>query len=265
MRCVSCQTEINPQWKHAININVCPFCGKEIMEEKLKDLFSTLSATMEGLKDYQEQLDDWMLSNFNYVRTDSKKLAQFLPKGSKKVEESSEEQTDNEAVGKEYIVNVETEEGVKPVVAKKIQSEERTNDFFKRAEAVKPGIDGFTSTAEKTKHIKNLVKQIKSGGSEALHAAGSASLLSAEIMDQADPEAVAELQALIDGGDPLVSSLPDPSSMSGDDDEIPAAVLAMSAKASASSGKDARDLARLQQQVNKAQRSSGGSFSRSGG
>jgi len=50
MRCISCTTEINPQWKHAIDMNVCPFCGKHIMEEHLKNLFAALSSTMDDYK-----------------------------------------------------------------------------------------------------------------------------------------------------------------------------------------------------------------------
>lgn len=263
MKCISCQIEINPQWKHAIDQNMCPFCGQVIMEEKLKELLSTLAATMESLKDYEDQLNDWMLSNYHYIKTTSKEFAKYLPKQNKKSEVKEEATVENESVGEEYIVNVQTEEGVEPVVAKKIQSEERTNLFFKRAEVKTKG-EGYGTTAEKTKHIKSLVQQIREGGSQSIDSSGAASFLSPEMMDQADPEAVKELQAMIEGGsDSIASSLPE---LANGDDDIPAAVLAMSARASTGSNKDARDLARLQQQVDKSQRSgSGGSFSRSGG
>jgi hypothetical protein len=49
MKCVTCQTEINPKWKHAIDINVCPFCGKNIMEEHLKNCLVSLAAAMEEM------------------------------------------------------------------------------------------------------------------------------------------------------------------------------------------------------------------------
>src|SRR5208282_6533600 len=79
MRCISCETEINPKWKHAIDINVCPFCGKHIMEEHLKNLFSSLGQTMDQLQQYPDQLNDWMLSNHNYIKTDSPNLKGYLP------------------------------------------------------------------------------------------------------------------------------------------------------------------------------------------
>jgi len=40
MRCVSCETEIDPKWAHAINNNICPYCGKIILEEHLKNIHS---------------------------------------------------------------------------------------------------------------------------------------------------------------------------------------------------------------------------------
>ena len=47
-----------------------------------------------------------------------------------------------------------TENGEQEVSVEKIQSEERTNEFYKRAEAVKPNIEGFSSVSEKTQHLK---------------------------------------------------------------------------------------------------------------
>lgn len=256
MKCMSCLVEINPQWRHAIDINVCPFCGKGIMEEHLKNLFFTLRETMESLKQYPDQLDDWMLSNHNYIKTDSKQLSQYLPKQARKSVEPEEK--DNE----EFIVNVKTENGEEPVVAKKIQTNERTNSFFKRAEALRPGIDGFDNLDDKTKHIKGLVKRIQEEGSSSIGFDGETSILSAEMMDSADPEAVAEFQSLISGGDPIASSLSEMGS--GDDDDVPSVVMAMASKAKGGNN-NAKDLASLQNMVNKSKgKSGGGSFSRSG-
>src|ERR1700677_4568820 len=80
MECISCKLEINPQWAHAIDMNICPYCGKPIMDEHLKNLFATLRATMEHLQTYPDQLNDWMLSNHNYIKTDSDKLITYVSK-----------------------------------------------------------------------------------------------------------------------------------------------------------------------------------------
>ena len=45
MKCTSCEREIDPKWRHAIDTNLCPFCGLFIMEERLKDLFFSLSSS----------------------------------------------------------------------------------------------------------------------------------------------------------------------------------------------------------------------------
>ena len=69
MKCTSCDTDINPKWLHAISNNVCPNCGQHIMQEHLKNLLTSLRETMEKLQEYPNEVDDWMLSNFNFIKT----------------------------------------------------------------------------------------------------------------------------------------------------------------------------------------------------
>ncbi len=284
MKCISCETEINPQWAHAIDSNVCPFCGKHIMEEHLKNLFGTLRETMEQLAPYQQQVDDWMLSNHSYIKTDAPNLIEYLPKDA--VKELKKAQDEKEFLErKKFTVKVQTETGVEEVQAEKIQSEEKTNDFFKRAEVIRnvstnpapanPNASPtFQSPAEKTQYLKKVAQQIKRAGAPALNAAGAADMISPEMMDQADPEAVAEFQSLLTGGE-VASSLSD--SM---DDEVPAHILAANMAAAKSKGgnssSNAADLLKLQQMQERVKNSresfesgtnrggKGGGFSRSG-
>lgn len=283
MKCISCQVEINPQWTHAIDINVCPFCGKHIMDEHLKNLFSSLRETMNNLLNYPDQLDDWMLSNHNYIRTYSEKLINYVSKDIladlKKIKD------DRDFLDrKKFTVKVKTENGtIEEVQAESLQSEETTNDFFKRAEVIRPSNPSapkspdaaivFQSPAEKTQHLKEMAKQIKKAGAAGLTVGGQ-NFLSEEMLENADPEAVAEFQSMISGGE-IVSSLPD----AGDDD-VPAHILAANqavARAKGSSGgTNAADLLKLQQMQERLQRSKedfasganrggkGGGFSRSG-
>lgn len=286
MKCVSCEIEINPQWKHAIDMNVCPFCGKHIMEEHLKNLFVALAETMDDLEKYQSQLNDWMLSNHNYIKTDSPDIANYMPKDLiKDLKKAQEEKEFLER--KKFTVKVQTERGVEEVQAEKIQSEEKTNDFFKRAEVIKPisaanhsnaptAANTFQSPAEKTQHLKKVFQEIKKAGSTAMtDATGGASLISAEMLEQADPEAVAEFQSLITGGE-VASSLQD-----NMDDEVPSHILAANIAAAAKSkggggATNAADLLKLQQMQERVKNSresfesganrgsKGGGFSRSG-
>jgi hypothetical protein len=252
MKCMSCEAEINPQWKHAIDKNLCPFCGKDIMEEHLKNLFSSLRETMEQLQAYPDQLNDWMLSNHNYIKTDSPLINQYMPKEfaaevKKQVEEEilvEKKAADKKSAEKKFTVKVETEHGEEEVVAEKIQTEEATNEFFKRAETLKSGEGGFKSTAEKTQHLKAIAQQIKREGSTVINQAGLASLLPPEMIDNADPSAIAEFQSMMEGGE-VVSSLPDSGS---DGDDIPSVVLAMANRAKGGAKDPNADLSKLQNQ-----------------
>jgi hypothetical protein len=245
MKCISCEMEINTKWKHAVDTNVCPFCGMGIMPEELKELFSSLRKVMDDLQQFPDQLNDWMLANHAYVKIDSP----LLSRKSELVEDKE---------NKKFIVKVATEKGEEEVVAEKIQSEARTNEFFKRAEAVKPGIDGFKSTEEKTKHLKEMVKQIKRGGGADLRITSDDSESSVDSVD------VTEMQSLISDGDLISSSLPDMSD--GVEDEVPSFVLNMANQAKGGSKDPHADLAKLQQRISDSRKNfkSGakGSFSR---
>jgi Zn-finger nucleic acid-binding protein len=251
MKCLSCQTEINPQWKHAIDINVCPYCGKMILEEHLKNLLSTLRETMEQMQQYPDQLNDWMLSNYNYIKTDGD-LTPYLPKELAAKKESK------------TIISVETENGTQQVEVEKIQSEEKTNDFFRRAEAIKK--TNPQSISEKTRKLKEMAEQIKKAGSTGVSDDGEELFISAEMMDNADPQAVAEYQSMSEGSEIM-------SAFGGsDDDGVPKHIL--QANMAIARGKENanatahNDLLKLKQRMERSNNpnsdnfSGGGSFSR---
>lgn len=253
MKCISCEVEINPKWKHAIDINVCPFCGSNIMEEHLKNLLTSLADVIDKLQQYPTQLNDWLLSNFNYIKTDSPDLIKFLPKESLQGLVSVKKLDDKELTdSKKFTVKVKTDTGEQDVEAEKIQPEEKTNEFFKRAEAVKPNIDGFHSTAEKTEHLKRIALQIKKAGSSAITGdAGENSLITAEMIEEADPDAVAEMESLFSENE-ITSSL----SGSTNDDDIPPVVLNMANRAKGSKHtNNPADLFKLQQMHNRVEES----------
>lgn len=261
MKCISCEVEINPQWQHAIDMNVCPFCGKHIMEEHLKNLFTSLRETMASLQKYPDQLNDWLLSNHSYIKTDSPDIGKYMPedmlKELKKIDDDKEFLKRKES--QKFTVKVKTEAGEEEVLAEKIQSEEKTNDFFKRAEVIRPvssqqqasqggaGSGGsFQSPAEKTQHLKKVAQQIRREGSQGLTMNGASMGIPAEMLKSADPEAVAEFQSMMSGGE-ITSSLD-----SGDgDDGVPNHILAANQALAARKGKggasNAADLLKLQQ------------------
>ena len=277
MKCISCELEINPQWTHAIEANVCPFCGKSILEEHLKKLFSVLRDTMEQLlPNYQQQLDDWLISNYNYIKTDSFNLIKYIPE--EQLKDLKKNLSDKELQDKKkFTVKIQTENGTEEIQAEKTQSDEKTSDFFKRAEVIKnvsktPGNpQAFNSVTEKTAHLKEIAKQIKKAGSTNITTSDSDMTLSSEMLENADPEAVSEYQSMMtnDGGE-ITSALVS-------DDDVPYNILAVNQALVAKRGNsssNALDLIKLQQMHNRIQKSkddfeSGanrgkGGFSRSG-
>jgi Zn-finger nucleic acid-binding protein len=250
MKCTSCETEINPQWRHAIDVNICPFCGSAIMAEHLKNLLSSLADTMDKLQEYSEQLDDWMLSNHTYIKTSSPNLVQYVPKemlqAPVRVDEGFQKKKAEQ--DKKYTIKVQTETGEEDVLVENLQSEDKTNDFAKRAEAIKPNIEGFKTVAEKTAHLKRIAQQIKSGGSSSLiNEDGGEEMISPEQFEGIDEATIAEYEAL--SGGHIASALPN-----SEEDDIPAAVLAMASKGGGGN-KGVADLLKMQQQQERMRKS----------
>ncbi len=224
MRCKNeqCGTEINNSFKFAISKNICPACGEMLMEEHLKNLFVTLTETMNSLSEYKDQLNDWMLSNYNFIKTDSENIISYVPKDLLK--KSRKEETDEEfqeRKNKKFKVKVKNDAGNEEEIdAEQIQSDEKTASFFKRAEAVKPNIDGFSSAAEKTQHLKAIAQQIRKEGNTALGNSGSKRMKrvqTAEDIEEMDSEMSEEEDIEIPATPELYSG----------EDEIPAVVLNM--------------------------------------
>ena len=252
MKCISCQSEINPKWSHAIDINICPFCGSNIMEGELKDLLKSLSDTLIALQKYPTELNDWLQSNFSYYHKDSiiKDQVESLTNTPIK-NNSSNKNVDEVDESKVFTVKVKTDSGEEEVEAHKIQEDEITNQFFKRAEAVKPNIDGFKSTAEKTEHLKRkrteyfkkITQQIKRAGDDD----------SSEYQNDSEDLDIDENGQSISDIDNLFEENNIQSSISSPfDDEIPPIVLQMANQTKSKGGyTNPADLIKLQNQYNK--------------
>lgn len=263
MKCVSCEIDINPKWKHALDINVCPFCGKHIMEEHLKNLLATLHDTMDKLKSYQDQTDDWMLSNHNYIKTDSAELIDFVDKSLLFAHKKEAVTASPETESKKYTVTVPVGHGkTEEVQVEKIQDEETTNDFFKRAQVIKKNIDieagSFPNPIEKTEYLKKLRERIKKTGSLSINEEGDESIIDPETLNNADPEAIEEFNASMAGNE-IRSSLPEIN------DGIPSIVLNMAKgnKSNDVNHKDLESLRKIQERINA--RESGDSFNSGSG
>lgn len=300
MKCISCEIEINPKWKHAIDRNICPFCGQSIMEELLKGLLSTLQDTMEKLQGYSDQVNDWLLSNYNYVKTDSPDLVAYVPQEVLKelLKELRKELDHDDFERKKTTIKVKTGDGEEEVVTEKIQSDSKTAGFFERSGLIRKGAsDGgdedvdtgdkevvqlgtakpakpksFKSAAERTKYLKELKEKIEEEGSSGvISQKGLAAMMVTANSEGADAEDVAAFQSVIGSGDIVNSALSSPTSLD-DEDRMAERVLSMNLKAAsrgnAAKGHDGgynqKDAQALQNLVDKAQGTNmGGGFSRS--
>lgn len=277
MRCISCEAEINPKFRHAIEQNVCPFCGGFIMEELLKSLLITLQDAMNKLQAYPDQLNDWLLSNYNYIKTDSPDLKIYLPKEALK--EMRKELDDEDFDRRKKVIKVKTEQGEVEVVTEKIQSDTKTAGFFERAQLVKRGVedDGdmdsgdeteddvelqpvkvtkpktFKTAAERTDHYKKLKNKIQVTAGTHVNQEGLAAMI--DPTAEADPEDVAAYGSLLSDGDIITSALPP--SMDDEDgmtDRILSANLAIKgqgkSKGSGHNEADVRALREMHARVN---------------
>ena len=67
MKCQSCEEVISSKFKHAIENNECPYCGQNITDEALNELFKDLFGLISKFEDYKEELQEWMRENLNMV------------------------------------------------------------------------------------------------------------------------------------------------------------------------------------------------------
>lgn len=61
---MSCGSPVPPQFKSAIQNNLCPSCGGEIMNEATLDLLDELKEALEEMPNDPEGLAGWLLSNY---------------------------------------------------------------------------------------------------------------------------------------------------------------------------------------------------------
>lgn len=74
MKCMSCKEDVPPKFVHAISVNICPLCGKEIMVKKLQEILNELKNVMEKSAEYKEETFDWLFSNYGLKKYDPSEI-----------------------------------------------------------------------------------------------------------------------------------------------------------------------------------------------
>ena len=266
MKCISCEVVIDPKWKHAVEQNACPFCGNVIMPEELKGSLTLLAEIMKELENYPEQRNDWLLSNYNYIKTDSPDLVNYVPADKLKptprsIQNPKPSQTQSESLQNEPQVKVEHGE---EFIVEKLKSDEEVQSFLDRTDfGNKKNSTKNMSLADRTAHLKQVASQIKKTGTVSVNESGETTHISSQLLNQ-NLEDAQDMESLFN--DPLAEANPYQNNNQDDglgiDDSVPAFVLNM-AKTSNSSDKEKKDLAALQRIMAKSKGVSGsGSFSR---
>ena len=98
-------------------------------------MLADLARTMLALQQYPNQVNDWLLSNYNYIKTDSPDLCAFIPRDT--IKELRKVIDDEDFEKKKHTIKVKTADGEQEVEVQKIQSDAKTNSFFERAEALR--------------------------------------------------------------------------------------------------------------------------------
>ena len=122
MKCISCKIDVPAQWTAALNSNICPSCGKNIMDEVSKNLLAELRTAMTKMPNDPEGLAGWLLSNYKLRKIGSAEPVEFH-----RPVESKQEETEHATTEEKNIVE-------DPMVKEKlIAQKDKNTKFFKRA------------------------------------------------------------------------------------------------------------------------------------
>lgn len=93
MKCKNCSAEIAPQWTHAINSNVCPSCGDEIMSKDELGVLAEVRDAVSQMNTNPEGLAGWLLSHYKLTKIGDAEPTQFHSVSTSTVKESTSQQT----------------------------------------------------------------------------------------------------------------------------------------------------------------------------
>lgn len=76
MKCNVCKEEISPKFTHSIKLNVCPFCGGEILDPALQKILTDLQAIMKEAEQFMDEVEEWFASNYSLRKLSNNKIAE---------------------------------------------------------------------------------------------------------------------------------------------------------------------------------------------
>jgi Zn-finger nucleic acid-binding protein len=261
MLCINCKNEVPSKFSYAIKANLCPFCGDAIMAAELQKVLNGLHEIMSLAveQSYDNEAVNWISSNFNLVprdseeftslqkevsrlndelRTTKEKFVKPIPKSGKVAQQSMTE----------VQFGVDNEGHQVQLQGDAIQDPEVTQTFMDRANTSK--------LADRNDHFRKIVSQIKKSASSASSGNGGSMVITPAMLAAADPTEIEEMENMLSGGVPIVSSGIDADY--DDEDALPPIAEAFIAGGSGKQvqGYNPRDIAKLQQLQQKSAKAS---------
>lgn len=92
MQCMSCNTDIPASWVSCIQRNSCPACGKEIMNDKAKELLDEIREAINDMPNDPEGLAGWLLSNYKLIKVGDGEPVNFYGRAPAAIQHSSDGQ-----------------------------------------------------------------------------------------------------------------------------------------------------------------------------
>jgi hypothetical protein len=87
MKCKSCQEDVPPKFSHAIEQNICPMCGDEIMDAELKVILINLKDCLSNISKYETEIEDYLLSKYSFKKIKNDEIIVNKDKAIEKVKE----------------------------------------------------------------------------------------------------------------------------------------------------------------------------------
>jgi hypothetical protein len=169
MKCISCEIQIDQKWKFAIQNNVCPNCGDSIMDEHLKVLLADLASCMVDLQGFPKEVDDWLHSNYGYVKVDSETFHdKYVEINSERFYELAPRGAGSPGKFAKKLVKIKDDQGNETEVEEsKLQSDATTQSFFDRA--MNKSASSAESPTDKILALKQAAERARSGGAQMLY------------------------------------------------------------------------------------------------
>ena len=129
MKCMSCTTEIPPNWVACIQKNICPACGGSILDESGEELLKELTDAMESMPNDPAGIAGWLLSNYHFRKIGSAEPVEefYGRKKKKKARVESEEDDENEVLETSSFNTIWKNSKVKPMSKTQLKSKIESN------------------------------------------------------------------------------------------------------------------------------------------